>query len=337
MTWDAVPWFVGGGAEHSPEVARLLAYAATGGAEGIVLPTDLRVAPLSVPGSGVRVLPGAALVRNRASGGALQTYVARLPVANTVSISATGSGAGRSDLIVARIEDPYVAGTPYQEPENPASGPYVFTRVISNVPKGTTRLQDLAAHANSSAITLARVDLPASTGTVTAAMITDLREVAIPRQTRRLFTYNLSSGDGTHYLSSDGAEQFWPNVPDTVWYVDIPEWATHANIIGHWGGVKMQKSTAWGTVWVRLGRPDGYGEGNVRTQDQRWDAEASGTANDQVRETWAAADDVTIPAAMRGTRQPIRLMGRRSAAGASPGLDSASSISVDVQFTEGPA
>src|SRR5690606_29700444 len=131
MTWDAVPWFVGGGAEHSPEVARLLAYAATGGAEGIVLPTDLRVAPLSAPGSGVRVLPGAAPVRTRASGGALQTYVARLPVANTVSISATGSGAGRSDLIVARIEDPYVAGTPYQEPENPASGPYVFTRVIS--------------------------------------------------------------------------------------------------------------------------------------------------------------------------------------------------------------
>lgn len=332
MSWDAVPWFVGGGAEHSPEVARLMAYAATSGAEGVVHSTDLRVRPLDVPGGGVRVMPGAALIRNRATGGAAQTYVGRLPQADTVEIAPTGSGAGRSDLIVARVEDPYMPGEPWQEPEDPTRGPYVFTRVIPNVsPTATT------APAGQSAIPLARIDLPASTGTVTAAMITDLREVALPRSYRRLFTYNLTSDDGTQYISSDGSEQFWPNVPDQVWYVDIPEWATHANIIGHWGGVKMQKSTAWGTIWVRIGRPDGYGEGNVRTQDQRWDALASGNENDQVRETWAAADDITIPAALRGTSQPIRLMARRMAGGASPGLDSASSISVDVQFTEGPA
>ncbi|WP_348240077.1 hypothetical protein, partial [Salmonella enterica] len=87
-----------------PEVARLLAYAATAGAKGIVTPGDIKVVPLDVPGSSVRVHAGACLIPSEAAGGAQQTYVGRNPSADTVSISATGSGSGRSDLIVARVE-----------------------------------------------------------------------------------------------------------------------------------------------------------------------------------------------------------------------------------------
>lgn len=94
-----------------------------------------------------------------------------------VAIAATGSAGGRSDLIVAQVEDPNMAGEPWQTPTNPAVGPYIFTRVIPNVPAGTTSLRPLG-YSGRSAIVLARVDLPASTGTVTASMITDLRELA---------------------------------------------------------------------------------------------------------------------------------------------------------------
>ena len=61
MSFDSVPWFVGGGALHSPEVARLLAHAATSGAAGVVTPADLAVSALPVPGASVRVAVGGAL------------------------------------------------------------------------------------------------------------------------------------------------------------------------------------------------------------------------------------------------------------------------------------
>jgi hypothetical protein len=225
MSWDSVPWFVGGGAEHSPEVARLLAFAAIGGAEGIVEPGDLKVLPLDVPSGSVRVVIGAALIRNRATGGAQQTYVARNPTEDVVSISETGSSGGRSDLIVAQIEDPNMAGEPWQDPTDPKVGPYVFTRVIPNVPAGTTRLQDVPGYEGRSAITLARVDLPASTGTVTAALITDLRKLARPRSERQVVKGTLT--DKTVTLSTSSWQAF-PEKPITG--LVIPTWATHAVI-----------------------------------------------------------------------------------------------------------
>jgi hypothetical protein len=223
MSWDSVPWFVGGGAEHSPEVARLLAYAATGGAEGIVVPGDLKVVPLAVPGGSVTVSSGAALILNRATGGTAQTYVARNPSADTVGIAPTGSAGGRSDLIVAQIEDPFMAGEPWQAPANPKAGPYVFTRVIPNVPAGTTRLQDVPGYTGRSAVTLARVDLPASTGTVTAAMITDLRALARPRQSSETYADLGASRSTLSSTSYTTFPAYRPGVP-------VPTWATHMRV-----------------------------------------------------------------------------------------------------------
>lgn len=231
--WDPTPWFVGGGAQHSPEVARLLAYAATSGAEGIVTPDDLKVVPLDVPGGAVRAVPGAALVLNRSAGGAQQTYVARLPEADQIEVAATGSGGGRSDLIVAQIEDPFLPGEPWQEPADPTVGPYVFTRVIPNVPAGTTRLQDVPGYEGRSAVNLARIDLPPSTGTVAAAMITDLRKVALPRTKRAVFNREIV----TRTNVTSAAFTDWPDAGASV---DVPDWATAAifrveTLAGHIG------------------------------------------------------------------------------------------------------
>lgn len=302
MAWDATPWFVGGGAQHSPEVARLLAYAATSGAEGIVSPKDLKVGPLAVPGGSVTVAPGAALVRNRATGGDSQTYVARMATQDTVAIAPTGSGAGRSDLIVAQIEDPFLAGEPWQDPADPTVGPYIFTRVIPNVPAGTTRLQDVPGYSGRSAVTLARVDLPASTGTVTAAMITDLRKVALPRERTEVRAMNVAT-DKKYTITATSAYpaggQTWPAEAEDVGIdIDIPEWASVVKIIATWGGVALPGGNGTGAFWVQVAPT--VNPNNFKTQ-------ASGfnglNVNDFSRETWMVSDTKTIPTALRGTRQ----------------------------------
>ena len=79
--WDKAPWAIGGeGIEHSANVARLLAYAAAGGIEGIIGTLDLEVRPLAVPGGSVRVAPGACFILNRNPTGAYDMDAGRLPV-----------------------------------------------------------------------------------------------------------------------------------------------------------------------------------------------------------------------------------------------------------------
>ncbi|MDT8915765.1 hypothetical protein [Amycolatopsis sp. PS_44_ISF1] len=230
--WDSVPWFVGGGAHHSPEIARLLAYAATSAAEGVVTPGDLKVVPLDVPGSSVRVLSGACFALNRAAGGSQQTYISRNPSQDVVSISATGSGSGRSDLVVARIEDPNMPGEPWANPGDPTVGPYVFTRIIPNVAPTTTTMPS-----GQSGIPLARIDIPANTGTVTTGMIKDLRKLARPRSWA---DYDVqaginATGGGAEYIRVTDAD--WRTWPLNTLAVAVPSWATHAQVSVHLSGI----------------------------------------------------------------------------------------------------
>lgn len=234
MTFDPVPWFTGGGAQHSPEVARLLAYAAVGGADGIVNPGDLKVSPLAVPGASVRVLAGAALIPNRAAGGSQQTYVARNPTEDVVAISATGSSAGRTDMIVARVEDPFMPGEPWADPTDVTVGPYVFSRVIPNVPSSAIASPDAArtflAGQGSSAVPLAGITLPTSTATVTSGMIKDLRKLARPRAWQE---YDVQPGindpaGGANFLLL--SETNWHNWPENSLTISVPPWATHAQV-----------------------------------------------------------------------------------------------------------
>lgn len=331
MSWDSVPWFVGGGAEHSPEVARLLAYAATGGAEGIVTAEGLKVSPLAVPGGGVRVDPGAALIRNRAAGGDLQTYVARNPTTDTVTIAATGSGSGRTDLIVAQIEDPFMAGEPWQEPTDPKVGPYVYTRVISNVPAGTKRLQDVSGYEGRSAITLARVTLPASTSTVTAGMITDLRPLARPRTERKMTTVFPTGAKTAGNKLPTTSYAPWPLTSAQRPAVQVPEWATRIDIVIHISGALFTKSGS--TADTVAGVRTVFGtttpaENGILIQD---------VSDTDGRYHYTVIGSHTIPASMRGTTQYIEPQAVRSAGTGNWYADYQTSVVVDWQFSEGAA
>lgn len=321
--WDSVPWFIGGGAQHSPEVARLLGYAATSGAEGIVTPGDLKVQALDVPGGSVRVAPGAGLILNRATGGDSQSYVARLPSEDVVEIAATGSGAGRSDLIVAQIEDPFMAGEPWQDPADPTVGPYVFTRVIANVPAGTTSLQEVSGYGGRSAIALARIDLPASTGTVTGAMITDLRKVARPRSLQVTLQANSAGEPAAGKVDAVDTVAFakWPDV--ATWNIDVPAWATHAQVRGDVVSYVVKAGNTTGQVRAKI-----FGAGGVSASfDENY-------GTNPHRGTLAFLSEFTIPLASRGTTQTLIFEALRSQALGYIDADKFTSSLATVVFSE---
>lgn len=328
MSWDSVPWFVGGGAEHSPEIARLLAYAATGGAEGVGAAEDLKVTALAVPGAGVNVAAGAGIILNRAAGMDKQTYIARMVESETVGISATGSGAGRSDLIVAQIEDPFLAGEPWQDPVDPKVGPYIFTRVISNVPAGTKKLQDVPQYSGRTAVTLARVDIPASTGTITAAMIKDLRQLPQPRVERKMATV-FPNGDraaGTK-IPTSGSYGPWPLKTAERPAVQVPEWATRIDIIINVSGTLFQKSGSTDSV---AGTRTVFGnttpaENGIIISDLE---DADG------RYYYTIIGSHLIPKSMRGTTQYIEGQAIRTYGSGNWYADYQSCVVVDWQFSE---
>lgn len=331
-------WFIGGGAEHTPESARRLVHASTGGAEGVGGIHDLKVLPLAVPGQGVRVVVGSALIRSHYIGGETQTYMGTVYEQETVSITPTGSGSGRSDLVVLRVEDPFAAGSTYSPPTGGdiATAPYVHVRVISGVPAGTKRLQDVPGHQNDSAVTLARIDFPASTGTVTAGIIKDLRVIAQPRSKTTIRTYALVTGDGSVQITSTTAYpaggQTWPVAVEDAWgELEIPEWATRMRIQMTWGGVRIPPGNSWGHTWVQVA-PTVH-PNNTKTQSTAWDTPGLTQAT---KYTHVMADDIAVPAGLRGTAQKFYPRANRTGGAANGGmiLDSGSSLALTVEFYE---
>jgi len=319
MTWDPTPWFVGGGAQHSPEVARLLAYASTGAAEGIVTPGDLRVVQQDVAGSSIRVLAGAALILNRAAGGTQQTYVARNISEDVKGISATGSGAGRSDLVVAEIRDPFMPGTSFDDPPDPTKGQYIFTTIVPNVSPTTTK-----PPAGMSGIALARIDLPANTAKVTTSMIKDLRKLAQPRSERAMYSTNAAAV--AEQLTAKAA---WVDFPRVQMQVEVPEWATFAEMRVNIAGLGQFGPRADARLRGHIGTSQVSG-------DLYLDAD---TWYDGMRHSTIITTSGYLNQADRGKVVTLKVMGIRAAAddGVHTGLygvDGLTHVGYDVQFSE---
>lgn len=323
MAMERVPYLVGGGFEHSAEVMRAMLAASTSGAEGIVNAGDMKVQPLPVPGTSVRVAPGNALIRNSYGGGQAQTYACRAGSQTEVPIAATGSSGWRNDLIVARIDDPTYQGGSF----DPATFEAARFEVISGVPSDQKDVSGLGL--SYPAIPLARLNVPPSTGTITAAMITDLRKVALPRVERHLFTHNLSIEE-TDQISGpvgDLMGEAWPNV---FWDFSIPEWASRVRLRAILGGVRVEGASPnnYGQIFVRVGTvANGFS-----SQHGRWDIATAGSV---ARETYMVADDRTVPSSFRGTDSRAYIRASRINANSNtPRLDSLSSVSLDVEFYE---
>lgn len=330
MSWDSVPYFTQyPGAAHDPEVFRNALYASTHGSEGVVAGTDCKVTALDVPGNAVMVGTGSVLILSRDVGGEQQTYSARNPTpSRTDAIPASGSSGGRSVMVVARVEDPGMDGNTYPDPSVAATGPYVFTRIVENVPSTATRLQDVPGHANDSGIALARIDIPASTATITAAMIVDLRQLAVGRSTRRLIqtattgdTYTDASAVNTYVPFPQDARTAWPDV-------DVPAWATKVNLRAWLLGVYSEIGAVDGRYIARIGTAAG--------QSTPWTYFNEQTPND-TRKSYLAEGTIDIPASMRGTTQKLRVYVMKLNGSGRVHTGSDAQVKWDIEFIETPS
>ena len=207
------------GVDVPAAVARTVAYSAAGGQAGVIEAGGMKVEPLAVPGASVRVMPGAVNILNKYPGGAHQMYAFASTQATSLPIQATGSSGGRRDVVFARIYDPE-----YQTvPAGVTAGAEFWVEQGANQSWTAENYRDFYHNqASFPAEPLAIVDLPANTATVTAGMITDIRELSNPRRTATYWHGLASGGD----LVSSSFVHF-PNAAPTI---RVPAWATHCHV-----------------------------------------------------------------------------------------------------------
>ncbi|UOQ57250.1 hypothetical protein MUN78_16595 [Leucobacter allii] len=331
-----VPWVIDG-SKHPARLFRRTYQQHEGEGSGVSRPGDLKVEALTVPGTGFRVAPGGGVAQSRdTSGSSRESYGPINDQEIIVSgVPGTGSSGGRRDLVILEITDPEMESVTYPPPADPrGTGGWLdgasFCRitVIPGVGASVTRLEDVSdpAYANVTGVTLAAINWPASTGTITAAMIEDLREVHRPKSDRVLRTRALSGVESDDLTVSAAAGQTWPGLGSDLWGpIKIPSWATHVRGLVRWNGVLLN-GDAWGDVWLRIGT------GATRFESTRFDSVASGGNQRTVIE---ASGGTYLPVAMRGTEQRFYPIGRKDAGSAGSSvvrLDKSSSLTLDVEF-----
>lgn len=320
MAVDPVPYVVHG-AKHSADVFRQAYHDLSAGAEGVSLPQSLHVKQTGTPSNQVQVMPGGVVLPNTYSGGGGQSYTGRVASATLVDVPASDSTGAKSYHIIFRVEDPQFGG---QSPSNPLVGPYSFLECVptsANVPHPHYRL--------------AKIDVPASTATITNAMITDLRDVAMPR-TLDVWRPRASVREDTEELTAyqDGDGEWFPNAGGEQ-RVFVPEWATRVQIAATWMGVRIASGkNGWGEYWVEFGP---YVRQSVRkysTQRYQWDT--VGTTATTYRESWLMEDDRAVPADIRGTEQPFIMKALRfpESDNAAAMIDFKSGVSLKLRFLQ---
>ena len=309
MAFDSVPWFIGGGAEHSPAVARMLAYAATNGATGVISPGDLKVTALPTPGAAVRIMPGGAAMLSRYPGASNQSYTPRNPTATDVDVTATGSGGGATKYLIVRVDDPEFGG---QVPADRKNGPYVrpvWVNSITNLEYPFLKLSKLVQ--------------PANTATITNAMLTDIREVANPRTQRELYL-----GPATVQNLTSSTFVKWPSYEVNV---PVPDWANWVKIIAHVNGAQQMTGKTYGEVRLNFGA-------TLQSGNTAYDINSAASVNDGARlSTIGVVLSAALPANYRGNPQALRVMANKGGGAVDPGYlraDGATHIEYDVWFQE---
>ncbi|WP_425245380.1 hypothetical protein [Streptomyces sp. NEAU-NA10] len=296
------------GGTHAARAFRMMVRDLARSSQGVTEGDDLKVSQLSTPGTGVRVVDGSAVIRGAAWGqGSYTQYNVGEAV---VPIAPTGANA-RSDLVCLRVEDPEYEGT--RDPETDEIG---YFHVISNVSATATTVPS-----GMTAVPLARVDIPANTAVITDSMIKDLRQIANPRRERTLYT--AYPGSLSSLTPQNGQWYNWPAA--ARWKVPIPTWAVTAKLVVTLAGLRLSRADVFANMQTVLGTS--YGQAVAIDDDQG--------ANTR-RNTVVLADTINVSAALRGTTQDlyVRTQPSKSESG-DLGVDTATSLIADVEFTEG--
>ncbi|MFB7592305.1 hypothetical protein [Streptomyces sp. NPDC056169] len=299
------------GATHPAEVFRMLVRDLSLGSEGITQGDDLKVAQLSTPGGGVQIGDGSGIVRGRAN-----TFQGSYAVCNvgadTIAIAPT-AGSPRSDLVIIRVEDPQYEGT-----LDPETDPVCYFQVIPNVSSSATTIPD-----GRTGIPLARIDIPASTATITNAMVKDVRKIANPRREARQLTQT-PSGTSTAIGGTASTYSYFSTAAG--WNIAVPTWASTARIRLDIGGLRLSAAAVYGDISATFGASlivEAVGVDDNQTNVRRY--------------THLMGDTLTIPAGYRGTTQLLRARARCFPGNAGTMIvDSSSTLITNIEFEEAP-
>lgn len=311
------PAYAVNGGRVPAELLRMTLWATTSGATGVVGSGDLKVTALSVPGTSVNIAPGGAIMANRFTGASrTQSYAAANDATVQFPIPATGAGGGRTDYIILKIEDWHYDGSP--APADPVDALYCSFQRVSSL-----------SGLNYPFVPLAKITLPANTGTITNAMITDIRDIALPRQRRFLRVQNPTAKQTETLKATNAIGEYFPN-SGFIQSIDCPSWATHAIVRADWIQLWLPAGNATGNLWVEFGPWDaGAGRPKYRTEKFAYNNPNAG----DMRQTATAASTVYIYPELRGTAFNWILYGQKTA-GTGAKIDSMTGISLDVLFVE---
>lgn len=265
-----VPIYIDANARHRPRSLRLLAHMALAGREGVLEPDDLAVRAFLAPTGQIRVAPGSWGVASTALGGAGEAYADKFTAEIVKTVNPTDA-AGRTDLVILRVKNPYVEGTgDWPIPADAENGPYWDIDVIHGVPPNTNSVH--AYNAAWSAITLARITRPANTTVVQQGHITDLRSLVDlsgeriiiidnppaepPPIAEKIWTESTPCQNSATIPSTQtGSWAYFPLAAD--WQVPIPTWAVgldvnitcNPQVTGDvWGGMRLVIDEGSGVV-----------------------------------------------------------------------------------------
>ena len=299
------------GATHSAQQFRMMVRDLVSGAEGITQGTDLKVTQLSTPGTSVQVGDGSGVVRGRVSSFQGTYSVCNIGAA-TVNISSTG-GSPRSDMVILRVEDPE-----YEGGLNPAVDQINYFQVISNVSSSATTIPD-----GRTGIPLARIDIPASTSTITNAMIKDIRTIANPRRDRTQWIQSPTT-TSTGISNANGSYGYFSTAAG--WNVPIPTWASTAVISLDIAQLKYSVAQFIGSLRATFGA-------SLTLQPVILDDNQTAIR----RATVFVADTLTIPDAYRGTTQLLRAQATGTTGNTGTvAVDASTTLKADIEFLEAP-
>lgn len=296
MTFKGVPWAIEH-AEVDSAVARGFANAATRDSQGIVLPGDFKVTAFGAAGPGVNIAPGGMILRSYQAPG--QSYIGQSLEVTPHPIPATAG----SHLLVARVRDPdYAPWQPYTTENQILYGPYFEPYLLTGVNPTTTSVDQVRDRLNYTAEAIARIDNPGGAANITGDMIKELgiRKLAQPRVA---FAYDVQPGPALDYVTT--SETAWHHWPLNSLGVDVPRWATHAQVEIVLNGIKssgpndVELRAVFGTLDPGMSVFHDY-NGNTGTP--------AGFVEVLPKTIYG---EFVIPPAMRGTRQVVRPDARR--------------------------
>lgn len=305
-----VPWGIGGGqAILQAEVARYLAHFIMGGEEGVMGKDHLAPKQLATPAAGIRLLPGGFTIVNRSPGANDQSYIDLATSEIQIDLDPT-TGATRSDLVMIRVEDPYVSGNSWAAPADVQDGPYVNPFVVYGV-QSTLRTVTELGH-DWSAIPIALITRPAATGTILDSHIKDLRTlvnglngiqpapevIAVSERTEFTDIRQGPSGSPATIVQGQSAFFDWP--PEANWSVRIPRWATYLELDVEIKGAHVLLSSFWGDLRPVIG---GVAQALVPIDTNKADL-------GETSENLWVGGEYYIPPSMRGTTVTIKIQGR---------------------------